>query len=230
MSISSFDSVPWDIYVDERKTPGDAALGFLEVPNTASFMHKLYRCRQHPPSADGRTTESREVHFHRLHRGVIRVAFAWIDAVFRHNGAVFTMMPWPASVSKQDIVLRFLETFVTRRRLHRPSNVVVFLDHDTSHARAKIQNFIREHAGIVRCYHLDGAKNDCLQCCDLLLGCLALLRRNAGVIADFAELDQNWRLGNKLPDSACKRLAAGYLARKMAESPNKVYPSSVDIK
>ncbi len=50
-------STPWDIYVDERKVPGDSAIGFLIVPNTSSFSHKLFRCSHHPPSRDGRTIE-----------------------------------------------------------------------------------------------------------------------------------------------------------------------------
>ena len=43
------NETPWDIYADERKVCGDYAIGFLIVPNTASFLHKLYLLCNVPP-------------------------------------------------------------------------------------------------------------------------------------------------------------------------------------
>ncbi len=214
---------PWDIYVDEVKVPGDYRLGFLVIPNTASFSQKLFRCRQHPPGKDGRTVESRELHWSRLHRGVAQVALDWIDLVFQHRGAKFYLAPWAEKEPKELVILRFIARSCQIKRLVPPYNMVVFLDYDSEHAPARIQNTIREVGNISRCYHLDSKKNDCIQCCDLLLGALRTLGNDESIPLDFDMLDRRHRDREKLRDSEIKRYIAGYLGRRIDADSHCVY-------
>ena len=85
---SNPNRTPWDIYVDERKISGTHCLGFLAVPNTASFTHKLFRCR-HVRIGINKVFISREIHWSEFHRGVIRPAMNWIDCFAAHRGAFF---------------------------------------------------------------------------------------------------------------------------------------------
>lgn len=216
-------STPWDIYVDERKVPGKQSLGFLLVPNTASFMHKLFRCRQHAPGSDRGRMETREIHWNNIHRGVLPVALHWIERVFQHRGAKFYLLNWPKTQTKEYVVIDFVRRFAEARKLHPPFNIVVFLDFDSSHARAKIQNTIREAAAIRRCYHLASEKNDCIQCADLLLGATALLGDDPTVRLEQPELEQRWLSGEKLRNSETKRYLAGYLGTLIDNDAKCVY-------
>jgi hypothetical protein len=204
------DLIPWDIYVDDRKAVDDSALGFLEVPNTASFLQKLRRCRQKPPDNFGRTYISREVHCNTPHLDSLLVVIGWIDCLFQHRCGRFFCVPWPLGQSKEFIVLKHLSRFCRRKRLNAPYNVVVFLDFDSDHAKARIQNTIQESGKIARCYHLNSLNNDCLQCADLLLGATSLLHNDPSVRADYQKLMDNF----KLPGSQVKRLISGHLASK----------------
>ncbi|MFM9959299.1 MAG: hypothetical protein ACKVZJ_14670 [Phycisphaerales bacterium] len=215
------ERIPWDIYVDERRVPGDSALGFLAVPNTASFAHKLFRCRQNVP-VQGRV-ETRELHWQNLHRGVLPVALKWVECVHQHKGARFSVLDWPREQSKEAVVLRFLGRFCRRLRLVPPFNIVVFLDHDSGHAKSRIQNTIRESGQVSRCYHLDGARNDCLQCCDLLLGAMSMLRVSPDVRAESPELVKSAQRGVKLTNSAVKRLLAGHVGGYLEAIPKSLF-------
>jgi hypothetical protein len=217
------DQTPWDIYVDERKVVFDYAVGFLVVPNTASFLHKLYRSRQRPADAHGRTRVTREIHWNRPHLDSLQVALNWIDCVFQHNGAKFFCHGWPAGETKELVILRFLAEFAKTKGLTNPYNVVVFLDFDSDHAKTRIQNTIRESGRIARCYHLDSTNNDCIQCCDLLLGATCLVTSDPTVRLDYSGLKATFDAGEKLRDSQIKRLIAGYLASKIDADGTAVY-------
>ena len=208
------NDIPWDIYVDERKGIDRHSLGFLAIPNTASFAHKLFKCRHHKPNVDGHTVESREIHWTELHRGLIHTARNWIDVFFQHRGAKFYLLPWPKADTKEIVILRFLTRFCKVKGLVAPYNVVVILDYDSEHAQARIQNNIRYLGRIARCYHLDSVRNDCIQCCDLLLGCVSFLREN-GNAADMHDAFYNrWQQGDKLRNAEAKRFIASYFAKK----------------
>jgi hypothetical protein len=214
---------PWDIYVDERKVAGEYSLGFLVVPNTASFMHKLYRCRERPADQEGRVFVTREIHWNRPHLDSLSVAVRWIDTLFQHNGARFYVVPWPTTQTKAMVVLRFLSWFTRRKQLTPPYNVVVFLDFDSDHAKAKIQNTIRDAASIARCYHLDSTNNDCLQCCDLLLGATVTLGDNPSSAIEFATLDARLKARDRLKDSEVKRYIVGCLASRIDQNRTSAY-------
>jgi hypothetical protein len=213
---------PWDVYVDERKIPGAYSLGFMVVPNTASFNHKLFRCR-HVRIGTNKIFVSREIHWSRFHRGVLRPAMNWIDCFAKHRGAKFYIAAWPAADAKELVILRFLARFVRVKSLCAPYNVAVLLDFDSSHAKARIQNTIRVAGQISRCYHYDSRQNDCLQCCDLLLGCMDSIARDPTMISGFGALYDRWMAGDKLSDSQCKRFIAGYAARAFDASTHKAY-------
>ena len=214
---------PWDIYIDERKVPGDSALGFLVVPNTASFSQKLFRCR-HMRNVSGQARiETREIHWSNIHRGVIDVCERWIDRLYQHKGAKFYVLDWDRTETKEQVILRFLARFTRNKRLEPPFDVVVFLDYDSSHARAKIQNVIRESGRISRCYHLDSSKNDCIQCCDLLLGACTLLRDDPTIRFSYSELEQRKLSGDKLKNSEVRRYLCGILAKTMDSRERCVY-------
>ena len=113
----SADNIPWDIYVDDRKVQGDYCLGFLEIPNTASFLHKLYCSRYRPPDAHGRTHVTREVHWNRPHLDSSVVAMKWIDCVsFKHRKTTFSVLPWPHGEAKELVILRFARRVSTSER------------------------------------------------------------------------------------------------------------------
>lgn len=220
------NSVPWDIYVDERKgaQPHEFLLGCLIVPNTASFSHKLFKCRHHKADKDGHTVESREIHWTDLHRGLISTARNWIDCFFQHRGAKYYLMKWPKTETKEIVILRFLTRFCTARSLTAPYNVVVVLDYDSEHARARIQNNVRELGRVARCYHLDSLKNDCIQCCDLLLGCSAYIRDHADATDCYEGLYNKWQTGERLKNSETKRFIGAYFGRKLlAEGAKRAY-------
>lgn len=213
---------PWDIYIDERKVPNSHALGFLEVPNTASFQHKLFRCRESPMGRAG-SVETREIHWQRLHRGVLPVAMHWIDRVFQHRGVAFRRVPWPTTATKQLIILNYLRLFAERKQLQPVHDVVVFLDYDTDHARSKIQNQIRELGQVRRCYHVDSRRNDCIQCADLLLGAVSYLKDNPSTPLVSTSLLDRYLAGDQLRDSECKQVLAADLAQRMESNQNCVY-------
>ncbi len=219
------NEIPWDVYVDDRKVKDDYALGLLVIPNTASFLHKLYTCRQKPADHDGRTSVSREIHWNRPHLDSLQVALKWIDCLFQHRGARFFRFAWPGDQTKEFVVLRFLSRFCRHKRLTAPFNVVTFLDFDSDHAKARIQNTIRDSGQIARCYHLDSLNNDCLQCCDLLLGASSLLYDDPAVRMNFVDLMKRAEIGDRLKDSEVKRLIAGYLAAKIDADGTGVYDS-----
>jgi len=214
--------VPWDIYIDERKGRS-WSVGFLVVPNTASFSHKLFLSR-HVKCADGeQRLRQREIHWNEPRGDVIEVAQSWMDTVFRHRGVKFYLLPWPRGETKELVVLRFLSVFCRHRRLTDPLNVVAIMDFDTSHANARIQNTIRETGRILRCYHLDSRNHDCLQCCDLLLGATMLLGDDPSVCLEYAGLRENRLNGVRFTDSKIKRYWAGYLGSLVDSLPPAVY-------
>lgn len=90
-------------------------------------------------------------------------------------------------------------------------------------ARIEIQNTVRETGRIARCYHLDSLNNDCLQCCDLLLGATRLLRDNPGVRMVFEGLKSQHAAGQKLKDSQVKQILAGYLGKWVDSNAARVY-------
>jgi hypothetical protein len=132
-------------------------------------------------------------------------------------------MPWHAGQTKEFVVLQYTGRFCRRKKLSAPYNVVVFLDFDSDHAKARIQNTIRETGNIARCYHLDSQNNDCLQCADLLLGCTSFLYDDATVIATYQALMQKHANREKLKDSEIKRLLAGHLAARIASDGTRIY-------
>lgn len=216
------DLTPWDVYVDERKLPGSYSLGFLVVPNTASFNHKLFRCR-HVHDGNNQIFVSREIHWSELSRGSVRVAMSWIDCFTNHNGAKFYIRHWPRNDSKEMVILGFLARFTRIKQLTPPYNIAVLLDFDSAHAKAKIQNTIREIGRISRCYHFDSKLNDCLQCCDLLLGCLDSVSRDPSIASGYSAMKDAWLRGDRLSDSQIKRLVAGYALEKLELSKGKAY-------
>jgi hypothetical protein len=222
------NDIPWDIYVDERKVSGDYALGFLIVPNTASFFHKLHRCRHQTDAAGAGKMVTREIHWNTPHLDCLAVAFKWIDRVFQHRGARFFLQTWPPGETKELAVLRFLSRFCRVKGLSRPFNVVMFLDFDSDHARAKIQNHVREVGNIARCYHLDSKNNDCLQCCDLMLGAAATVGNNPTVRLEYQALLSRWENAEKLKDSEVKKVLAGYLASRIDSDGTCVYDRRIN--
>ena len=224
------DDTPWDIYVDERKVAGDYALGFLVVPNTASFLHKLHRCRYQTDGARSGQFNCREIHWNRPHLDALGIAIRWIDCIFQHRGAKFFLEPWPNGQTKEFVVLQFLSRFCRLKRLSPAYNVVVFLDFDSNHAKARIQNNVREVGNIARCYHLDSVNNDCLQCCDLLLGALASLGNNPTLRLGYRALEERFQNAEKLKDSEVKRFLAGYLASHIDVDGTTVYDRRIKEK
>lgn len=217
------NDTPWDIYVDERKVKDGYALGFLIVPNTASFLHKLHKARHASPrSADGKFI-SREIHWNSPHLDCVRVAINWIDCVFQHNGAKFFLYSWPYGETKQMVILRFLRAFCRTKKLQPPYNVVVFLDFDSDHAKAMIQNNIREVGAIARCYHLDSKNNDCLQCCDLLLGALARIGDEPTLRLKYEGLKAKIESNGKTPDSEVKQFLAAHLGFRIDGNGTSAY-------
>lgn len=217
------NSIPWDIYVDDRKVKDDFALGLLEIPNTASFLQKLHRCRHRAADAAGSTYVSREIHWNRPHLDSLRVTLNWIDCVFQHRCARFFRLQWPPGQTKEIVVLRHLVRFCKRKRLTPPYNIVVFLDFDSDHAKARLQNTIRESGQISRCFHLDSLNNDCLQCADLLLGATSLLHDDPSVRADYPILLNKASSHDRMKDSEIKRLISGHLASKIDVDGTRIY-------
>jgi hypothetical protein len=74
---------------------------------------------------------------------------------------------------------------------------------------------------------LDSLNNDCLQCCDLLLGASSLVHDDPTVRLRFQEFLRRHQAGEKLRDSEVKQLIAGYLARKVDGDATKVYDPRV---
>ncbi len=221
--MSAEPRVPWDVYVDECKARGGRALGFLVVPNSPSFMHKLYRSRFVELPGGGRILRRQEIHWNRPRGDTLPVAREWIRRVFQHRGARFFRKSWPGGWEKQAVIVDFLARFCETKRLKPPYNVVLFLDFDDQHAAGNIQNAIRTVANIARCYHLDSRNNDLLQCCDLMLGATGLLNRDPSVTVDFDGLDRCLTEGHRLPDSGIKRYLAGFLGKNIDRDPNCVY-------
>lgn len=120
-------------------------------------------------------------------------------------------------------MLHFLARFCDAKKLVPPHDIVVILDHDSSHAKARIQDNIRNSARIARCYHFDGARNDCLQCCDLLLGAVATIRQHADIQDQYEELRRRLQEGAKLKNSEVKRYLSGYLAKMIDSNQRTVY-------
>lgn len=127
-------------------------------------------------------------------------------------------------------VLSFLSRFCRNKKLVAPHNVVVFLDFDCDHAKAMIQNSIRDTADISRCYHLDSTNNDCIQCCDLLLGATATLGNDPTLRLQYQELRKRWDKREKLRDSEVKKLLAGYLATRLDVDGTTVYDRRITHK
>jgi len=211
-------ATPWDIYVDERKVKDDRALGFLIVPNSASFMRKLYRCR----IQEG-VFNPHEIHWTKPRGDTIFIVENWIYRLHQHRGAKFFLEDWPRTRTKEMIVLRFLDRFCVRKNLAPPYNVVVFLDFDESHAAADIQNHISTTANIARCYHLDSRNNDCLQCCDLLLNATHRLHEDPLVRARYPELSARRAAQERLTNAELKTYIAGYLAMHIDKDGTSVY-------
>ena len=157
----------------------------------------------------------REIKWTKLTLGAIDIAKNWIDCVERHNGARFYLQNWPANETKESVVLRFVASLARAKRLVAPLNMVVFLDYDSWHARERTQNAIREIGQIARCYHVDSARNDCIQACDLLLGALCTLKANPLVRSEHAALGAKLRDSGKLTGSESRRFIAGYLAQSI---------------
>lgn len=222
MGLDNKNLVPWDIYVDERKMKARHCLGMLVVPNTASFNHKLYRCR-HVRIGRDVVFVQREIHWSEFHRGVLRPAMNWINCFLKHRGSKFYILPWPTGTAKELVILRFVARFVRIKELLPPYNVAVLLDFDNSHAKAKIQNAIREAGQIARCYHFDSERNDCLQCCDLLLGALDTAFCDPTIKEEHNALLESWKKGDKLSDSKAKRLIAGFALNSIENHKFKAY-------
>lgn len=213
---------PWDIYVDER-TDRHRALGFLAVPNSASFMHKLFKAR-HVRNEKGETTiRNREIHWNEPRGDTIPVVQAWLKRVFQHHRVKFYLKHWPREETKEKVILDFLADFCRWRGLQKPYNIVVFLDFHSSHAKKYIQNTIRETGQILRCYHLDSRNNDCLQCCDLLLNAMLHLRDDPTARWRHDRLLAKFNAGEKLADQQIKQLHAGELAQLIDSAPRNVY-------
>ena len=201
------NTTPWDIYVDERLDKGKHCIGFLVVPNTASFMHKLHRCR----TDEAGHFVTREIHWNRPHMDTVRIVERWLLRVFQHRGVRFYLVAWPPEATKELVILQFLSRFAKSRDLRPPYNVVMFLDFHSSHATMKIQNRVREVGRISRCYHLDGLKNDCLQCCDLLIGATARLRDEPQIQLSLPMFREKLARRENLRDSEVKGYIASYL-------------------
>lgn len=217
------DATPWDIYVDEIKQ-GGYCLGFLEVPNTPSFEQKLFRCRQIKTGPKRGYVVRQEIHWTRLNRDVLPIAAQWVDCVFQHRGAQFRVLNWPKNSPKELVLLSYLAKFARRKSLAAlPRNVVMFLDFDSDHAKMKIQNVIRDVGQITRCYHVDSGRNDCVQCCDLLLGAANRIRVDPTVAMGFRTLQERLDNGENLTQSECKRYLAGYLSSKLDNDESSVH-------
>lgn len=217
-------TVPWDVYVDDRKVKGDYALGFLAVPNSPSFTHKLWLCRTVASELTGvREFHPHEVKWNRPRMDLLSVTEQWIFRVFQHRGVRFYRAPWLAGQTKESVILRFLERFCRARHLLPPFNLVAFLDFDNEHAAADIQNSIRRTGNIARCYHLDSLNNDCLQCADLLLGATSLLWDDPAIRAAYPALRVQRMSGSKLTDAEVKRYLAGFLAAHVDADGRRVY-------
>lgn len=147
----------------------------------------------------------------------------WIDCLFQHRRARFCCLPWLPGEAKELVVLRFLSEFCWRKRLSIPSNVVVFLDFDSDHAKARIQNTVRETGRIARCYHLDSTNNDCIQCCDLLLGATCTMNDDPAARLNYENLLAQHEKGQRLKDSQVKQLLAGHLAKWVDGNAARVY-------
>lgn len=178
-------------------------------------MHKLFRRRQNV--LKGRTI-TQEVHWSELRRDTAILARMWIDVVYQHRGSKFRLVEWPRRDTKEAVILRVVSDFCRRKKLTTPPHdLVVFLDYDDGHAREKTQNQIREIGRVARCYHLDSAKNDCIQCCDLLLGVTRWMRS----VGPARALPDNWPAG--LGNSRIKSDLAAYLRSKVDAGPMSVY-------
>ncbi|MBL4699906.1 MAG: hypothetical protein JKX85_01485 [Phycisphaeraceae bacterium] len=211
---------PWDIYVDEIKNP-HYKLGFLVVPNSASFMHRLWKLR----ISNGRTC-SREIHWNKPSMDTLGVALKWVDEFFRFNGAKFYLLDWKQHQTKASVVIKFLDKLTESKKTIPPHNMVVFLDFDCEHSKVNIQNSVRETADIARCYHLDSLNNDCLQCCDLLLNSTLKQVIDPTVRFDLEGLQAKYDSRQRLKDSEVKRYLAGYVAKQIDSVGKKVYYSS----
>ena len=204
---------PWDVYVDECLEPDRRSLGLLAVPNTASFNHKLHRCRETVSAQKSLSFITYEIHWKQPHGESTEIALEWLRCFDKHLGAKFHRVPWPIDESKDVVVLRWLARFCEAKRLSAPYNVVVFLDFSSDHAKLRIQNNVREIGRVARCYHLDSARNDCIQLTDLLLGAACRLAVDgAAVRAAYPKLFDRRRDGERLRGSETKVLIAGQLA------------------
>jgi len=216
-------NIPWDIYIDERKVHLDYALGILVVPNTPSFMHKLWRYRYISDGVGGHKHENHEIHWHDPRRDTLPVVEKWIYTVFQHRGVRFYRVPIAPRQSKMVAVLNFITKFCEKRGLVEPFNVVAFLDFDNEHANCDLQNHVRQITGIARCYHLDSRNNDCIQCCDLLLGATSLLWSDPTIVLEYPSLKDVVIKHNRLSDGKIKRYIAGFLACHIDANGRRVY-------
>ncbi|MBB6428467.1 DUF3800 domain-containing protein [Algisphaera agarilytica] len=217
-------STPWDIYIDERKVKGDRALGFLVVPNTASFLHKLHLCRNIAGAF-----RPHEVHWSNIRGDCRELAEKWIYRTFQHRGTKFFVERWEDSRTKEYEILSFLDEFVRNKQLSKPYDVVAFLDFDNEHSRSDIQNSIQRTSGIRRCYHLDSRNNDCLQCCDLLLNATIRLRDDPFARQKYPELESQVKSGKRLKSTENKTYLAGYLAQHLDADGSCVYDRTQKI-
>jgi hypothetical protein len=111
-------------------------------------------------------------------------------------------------------ILQFIEYFTGQFNVPGPPfNIVVIMDYDSSHAKAFIQNTIRRTGQIARCYHLASSKNDCIQCCDLLLGVSRFSENNPMCALNYPTLKDRYENGDKLKNSETRQLLAGYYAQ-----------------
>lgn len=170
----------------------------------------------------------REIKWTKLTRDAIDIAKNWIDCVERHNGAKFYLQNWPTNETKESVVLRFIASFARAKHLAAPLNIVVFLDYDSWHARERTQNAIREIGHIARCYHVDSARNDCIQVCDLLLGGLCTLKSNPLVRSEHAALGARLHSSGKLTGSETRRFVAGYLAQSLDAGTDSIKDLTLD--
>jgi hypothetical protein len=216
---------PWDIYVDERKGAG-AKLGFLAVPNTPSFMHKLHRCRENA-LGDGRIV-AQEVHWSKPRGDTIELAKHWMYRVFQHKGTEFCVADWPRDQAKEFVILKFLAHFKQRKSMEARSvrpffNMVVIMDFDSTHAATRIQNTVRETGQITRCYHFDSRRNDCLQCVDLMLGAYCYLQEHPMSRMMLPELESRRANSERLTNAEIRALLAGELGKLMESNAKDVY-------
>jgi len=117
-------------------------------------------------------------------------------------------------VRKEFVILQFIQHFTQQLRVPGPPyNVVTIMDYDSSHAKDFVQNTIRKTGQIARCYHLSSSKNDCIQCCDLLLGVSRYSERYPLSGFNYPELKDRYESGEKLKNSEVRKLLAGYFAQ-----------------